>query len=123
MDDPVSVGCCTSKGLQDGVLITDKDGIAVFTGLRINTQIGSICYRLTETETQADYQLLTAPAFEGELSADDEIDVEITVVNNHSYALPATGSTGFPFITLSVPLIGLAALILVISLRKKKQGV
>lgn len=123
VDDPVSVGCCTSKGLQDGVLITDKDGIAVFTGLRINTQIGSICYRLTETETQADYQLLTAPAFEGELSADDEIDVEITVVNNHSYALPATGSTGFPFITLSVPLIGLAALILVISLRKKKQGV
>ena len=123
VDDPVSVGGCTSEGLQDGVLITYKDGIAVFTGLRINTKTGCILYRLTETATQDDYQLLTGPAFEGELSADDEIDVEITVVNNHNYELPATGAAGFPFVTLSVPLIGLATLILAISLRKKKQGI
>lgn len=121
-DDPVSVGGCTSEGLQSGVLTTGEDGIAVFTGLRINTQTGSILYRLTETETQADYQLLTGPAFEGELSADEEIDVELTVVNNHNYELPATGNIGFRFVSLSVVLIGLAALTLVISLRKKKQG-
>lgn len=119
--DPVSVGGCTSKGLKDGILTTDKEGIAVFTGLRISTQTGSICYRLTETETQANYQLLTGPAFEGELSAGDEIDVEITVVNNHNYELPATGSAGFPLVSLGVALAGLAALTVVISLRKKKQ--
>ncbi len=119
----MSTGGCTSAELKDGVLITDKDGAAVFTGLRINTQTGKIRYRLTETATQDGYQLLTDPAFEGELPDDEEIDVELTVVNSHNYEIPATGSIGFPLVPISVALAGLTALTLVLSMHKKARSV
>lgn len=96
-DDTVSVGSCTSAGLQNGILVTDENGEAGFIGLRISTQTGKIIYRVKETKTQVGYQLLTDYAFEGELTENGDIDIEFTVVNAPIFVLPATGGTGFMF--------------------------
>ena len=89
------IGGCRSKGLEDGILVTDENGLVWFTGLHTSTQTEKILYRVTETATQEGYQLLADYAFEGELTADGVVDVKLTVVNTHGYLLPATGGTGF----------------------------
>lgn len=98
--DAVSIGGCTSEGLQNGILVTDENGEAWFNGLRISTQTGKILYRVTETETKDGYQLLTDYAYEGELTEDGDIDVEFTVVNARIFELPATGGYGFSFLIM-----------------------
>lgn len=120
--DPIEVGSCTSKGLKNGRLATDANGIAHFTGLAIDSQLGQVFYRLTEVETQDGYQLLTTPAFEGTLAVDTEIDVELTVVNSPGYELPKTGSSGFPLVPLGVCAVGLTAVGIVMLERKKKSN-
>lgn len=119
--DPIEVGSCTSKGLKNGRLATDANGIAHFTGLAIDSQLGKVYYRLTEVATKDGYQLLTTPAFEGTLSTDTEIDVELTVVNSPDYELPKTGSNGFPLVPLGVCAIGLTAAGITMYKRKKNK--
>ncbi len=85
----VTEGTCTSDNLEDGKLTSDGDGILRFTGLHPQRH-----YRLTETKAPEGYQLLTKPAFEGEIRVGNEYFVQLTVVNAPTYELPKTGSTG-----------------------------
>ena len=85
----VSKGTCTSEGLVDGKLESGKDGVVCFTGLH-----PELLYRLTETKAPEGYQLLTEPAYEGGISPEETLIVELTVVNAPIFELPMTGSTG-----------------------------
>ena len=107
-DDEITVGGCTSPDLDGGILVTDKDGIAEFTGLRINTAEQVIRYRLTETATVEGYSLLADYAFEGELTEKTETDVTLSVVNTPVYTMPATGGKGFLGLIFSMALLGVA---------------
>ena len=110
------IGGCTSAHLVDGKLTTGKDGIAVFTGLYPTLQ-----YRLTETSTPEGYQLLTEPAFEGNIPVEDNLVVELTVVNAPAYELPMTGSTGSRLQT-GLQLAGALALLgLLLYIAKKRR--
>ena len=82
-------GGCTSAGLTDGKLVSGKDGVVHFTGLHPELQ-----YRLTETKAPEDYYLLSGPAYEGGITPNETLTVELTVVNAPVYELPMTGSTG-----------------------------
>jgi len=84
--DRVSEGSCTASGLADGKLITDANGCVSFTGLH-----PQLHYRVTEISTLEGYQLLTEPAFEGTLSLDNNLKVDLQVVNCPEYQLPMTG--------------------------------
>lgn len=123
-NDTVSVGGCTSAELQDGVLVTDENGEAYFTGLRISTQTGNILYRVTETKTQTGFQLLSDYAFEGELKENGDIDIEFTVVNAPIFVLPATGGTGFNSILLGAVLLFISSYFTFkfINKKHKKRG-
>lgn len=123
-NDTVSVGGCTSAELQDGVLITDENGEAYFTGLRISTQTGNILYRVTETKTQTGFQLLSDYAFEGELKENGDIDIEFTVVNEPIFVLPATGGTGFNSILIGAVLLFISSYFTFkfINKKHKKRG-
>ena len=81
-------GGCTSVGLTDGKLVSGKDGVVHFTGLHPELQ-----YRLTETKAPEGYHLLSGPAYEGGITPDETLTVELTVVNAPVYELPMTGST------------------------------
>lgn len=85
----VTKGTCTSTGLVDGKLVSGKDGVVHFTGLHPELQ-----YRLTETKAPEGYHLLSGPAYEGGITPDETLTVELTVVNAPVYELPMTGSTG-----------------------------
>ena len=124
VNDTVSVGGCTSAELQDGVLVTDENGEAYFTGLRISTQTGNILYRVTETKTQTGFQLLSDYAFEGELTENGDIDIEFTVVNAPIFVLPATGGTGFNSILLGAVLLFISSYFTFkfINKKHKKRG-
>ena len=86
--DQVVKGGCTSAGLKDGKLVSGKDGVVHFTGLHPELQ-----YRLTETKAPDGYHLLNGPAYEGGITPDETLTVELTVVNAPVYELPMTGST------------------------------
>lgn len=124
VNDTVSVGGCTSAELQDGVLVTDENGEAYFTGLRISTQTGNILYRVTETKTQTGFQLLSDYAFEGELKENGDIDIEFTVVNAPIFVLPATGGTGFNSILIGAVLLFISSYFTFkfINKKHKKRG-
>ena len=85
----VTKGTCTSTGLVDGKLVSGKDGVVHFTGLHPELQ-----YRLTETKAPEGYYLLRGPAYEGGITPNETLTVELTVVNAPVYELPMTGSTG-----------------------------
>ena len=51
-------------------------------------------YRLTETKAPKNHHLLTEPAYEGLISAEDSLIVELTVVNAPIFTLPMTGAVG-----------------------------
>jgi uncharacterized surface anchored protein len=63
--------------------------VVCFTGLH-----PELLYRLTETKAPEGYQLLTEPAYEGGISPEENLIVELTVVNAPVFELPMTGSTG-----------------------------
>ena len=86
--DQVVKGGCTSAGLKDGKLVTGRDGVVHFTGLH-----PELLYRLTETKAPEGYHLLNGPAYEGSITPDETLTVELTVVNAPVYELPMTGST------------------------------
>lgn len=117
----VKAGYCTSAGLQNGMLVTDADGNAVFSGLCISTQIGKVMYRVTEVETLPGYQLLAETAYEGELSPEKEVDVSFTVVNAHTYVLPATGGMGYWPLTVIAVIFAGGAFGCAVVLRKKRR--
>lgn len=109
--DTLISGGCSSPGLKDGQLITGADGTVTFSGLDTRVQ-----YRLTETKAPEGYQLLTEPVIVGLLPVDDvssvEVQIDLRVVNSPVFRLPATGDSGFRFLSVlaGVTLAGTVAL-------------
>ena len=123
-NDPVALGGCTSAGLTGGKLTTGSDGLAVFSGLCVETDEGSVLYRLTETATRPGYSLLSAPAYEGALPEEEEYVVSFTVVNMLEYQLPMTGGVGFKAAPIVATLLFSASMLLVVTfLRKRREGI
>lgn len=121
--EPVQAGYCTADVPSNGTLTTGADGKATYTGLCIDTQLGSVLYRLTEVSTQPGYTLLSKPAFEGSLPYEEQIEVTITAVNHPEFQLPATGGHGMVATTAVTVLACLAAAVAFLSLRRKERKV
>ena len=117
--DPVATGACTSAGLNNGKLITGNDGLAVFTGLCVESDESPVLYRLTEVATRPGYSLLATSAYEGPLPEVEEYVVTLTVVNMPEYQLPMTGGKGLAISGAGVALALAAAAALLYLLRKK----
>ena len=112
----VSEGTCSSEGLQDGRLVSDETGLVEFTGLHPDR-----LYRLTETAAPEGYQLLEGVAYEGNLPADQDLVVELTVVNVRVFQLPETGSYAMMLMTIAMTLAyGLCAVLVEASKRRAK---
>ena len=109
-------GTSTSEGLTEGKLISGEDGLVRFTGL----YPGSL-YRLTETKAPEGYQLLTEPVHEGSIQVGNEYFVQLTVVNAPVFELPMTGSTGYTAMTAIQVGTGVALLLILIRLAKKRK--
>ena len=116
-DSPdVTEGTCTAEGLTDGKLTSGADGEVRFTGL----YSGSL-YRVTETKAPKGYQLLTGPVYEGSIRKDDGNFIRLTVVNAPVFELPMTGSTGYTAMTAIQVGTGVALLLILIRLAKKRK--
>ena len=113
--DKVVKGGCTSVGLKDGKLVSGRDGVVHFTGLHPELQ-----YRLTETKAPDGYHLLNGPAYEGGITPDETLTVELTVVNAPVYELPMTGSTGSTIATI-LQIAGASVLLLALLYIVKKR--
>ena len=120
---PVS---CTSAELTDGKLLTDKNGIAVYEGLRVYKADGTvILYRVTETKTLNGYSLMPGYIWEGDLVMEKEDDLKfeiaLRVVNSPIYELPATGANSLSLMPICVLIcLGLCASAL-LCVRKRRQ--
>ena len=99
----VTEGSCSSEGLVDGKLISGETGLVEFTGLHPER-----LYRLTETAAPEGYQLLPDIAYEGELPADEDLVIQLTVVNVPVFELPKTGSEAM--LLMQITMIGTYAL-------------
>ena len=119
--DDVRAGYCTSEGLDRGRLVTGEDGYAVFTGLCIDTQLGEVLYRVTETATKNGYSLLPGYAFNDSLSENTEIEVSFTVVNQPEFKMPATGGSGFTGMVIALAFVGLAAAAMLLMMKKRRE--
>lgn len=122
-DSAVIIGGCTTDGLNNGRLTTGADGKTEYTGLCIDTQLGTVLYRLTEVSTKEGYNLLSEPAFEGSLNPEETTEIELTVVNTPVFKMPATGGSGFSGTVMAMSLAGLAAAALLFALTKKKRRI
>ena len=120
-DEPVQAGFCTSSGLTDGKLITDEDGIASFTGLCINTQLGAVRYRITEVKTKDGYSLLSDYAFDGSIPADGNLEIPIEVVNQPVFSMPAAGGFGFTPLAAIAAALSFAAAALLLWKRRRQE--
>lgn len=109
-------GTSTSEGLTEGKLISGEDGLVRFTGLHPKS-----LYRLTETKAPAGYQLLTEPVHEGSIQVGNEYFVQLTVVNAPVFELPMTGSTGYTAMTAIQVGTGVALLLILIRMAKKRK--
>ena len=119
--DPVKVGCSTNDEAVDGVALTGTDGWVEFAGLAVNNQLCNIRYRMTEVKTWVGYELLSAPVFDGYLTA-DQSEMEYAAVNHPSFQLPMTGGSGFTSVGLALGFSVLAASILLLMLPKKREN-
>ena len=116
-DSPdVTEGTCTAEGLTDGKLTSGADGEVRFTGL----YSGSL-YRVTEKKAPKGYQLLTEHVYEGSIRKDDGNFTRLTVVNAPVFELPMTGSTGYTAMTAIQVGTGVALLLILIRLAKKRK--
>ena len=90
-------GGCSNPDVTDGSLTTGADGILEWDNLYPGLQ-----YRLTETKAPEGYKLLTKPAYEGELPADD-LTLSVRVTNTRTFTMPDTGAnTGMVLRVLSM---------------------
>ena len=109
-------GTCSSEGLTDDRLISDKTGLVEFAGLHPER-----LYRLTETAAPDGFQLLADTAYEGGLPDDKEYTVDLTVVNVRTYELPETGSKSLVLMPIALILAcSLCGAILFVTKRKKQ---
>lgn len=107
-------GKCTSSGLQNGIMITDRSGNISFEGLVLG-----VYYRITEVKAPNGFQLLGDYAYEGMLTTKDEV-VTLNVVNTPVFTLPHTGSNEIFCITAGFTLCLLTCTGAVITLKRKE---
>lgn len=117
--EPITLGSCSSPGLNGGKLVTGSNGLAAFTRLCVETDSGPVLYRLTETATKPGYSLLVGPVFEGHLPEGEAHDVILTAVNMPEFRLPQTGGNGFGFIPVSTITVIASVAVLLFALRKR----
>ena len=95
--ETIARGGCSNPDVTDGSLTTGADGILEWGSLYPGLQ-----YRLTETKAPDGYKLLTKPAYEGELPADD-LTLSVRVTNTRTFTMPDTGvNTAMIFRILSM---------------------
>ncbi len=127
----ITAGGCSSSSLVDGQLITDSTGSVNYTGLRADS---AILYRLTETQAPEGYSLIGTPLFTGTLPVEtDKSNIEdsetvdgktycytlyVTAADDPTYRLPETGSSGFGWLPLFMPICSIP---LIIYLKRKED--
>lgn len=119
-DSAVTAGGCANEQLSNGILVTDRNGLAVYPGLALTLGDRVLHYRLTEVSTQNGKQLLPEPAFEGTLPYNGAEDITVTAVNAQGFVIPKTGGRGFVMTSLGVFAAGSAALTLLLVLKKRR---
>ena len=119
-DSAVTAGGCTNEQLSNGILVTDRNGLAVYPGLALSLRDRVLHYRLTEVRTQDGMQLLSEPAFEGTLPYNGAEAITVTAVNSESFTIPETGGRGFVMTSLGVFAAGSAAMTLLLVLKKRR---
>ena len=119
-DSAVTAGGCTNQNLDHGILVTDRNGVAVYPGLALSLGGRVLHYRLTEVKTQDGMQLLPEPAFEGTLPYNGAEEITVTAVNGEGFTLPETGGSGFAGTAIGIGVAGSAALAALLLLRKRR---
>ena len=84
--DTVIPGGCSAADLTDGWLISDEEGLLIFTGLHPGVQ-----YRLTELEAPQGYVKLTESVVIGKLDI-ETLAHEHQIINEPGYPPPQTGT-------------------------------
>ena len=114
--ETVREGFCFNAKCVNGTLTSEKNGLLEWTGLH-----PGLMYRVTELEAPKGYSLLTEPAFEGTLPADN-LTVSFRVVNCEIFKLPDTGMTSGAWLRVSqFACIFLCTTLLVYSYRKERR--
>ena len=109
-------GFCFNAKCVNGTLTSGKNGLSEWTGLH-----PGLMYRVTELEAPKGYSLLTEPAFEGILPADN-LTVSFRVVNCEIFKLPDTGVTSGAWLRVSqFACIFLCTALLVYSYRRERR--
>ena len=112
----VREGFCFNAKCVNGTLTSGKNGLLEWTGLH-----PGLMYRVTELEAPKGYSLLTEPAFEGILPADN-LTVSFRVVNCEIFKLPETGVTSGAWLRVSqFACIFLCTALLVYSYRRERR--
>ena len=119
-DSAVTAGGCTNQNLDHGILVTDRNGVAVYPGLALSLGDLVLHYRLTEVSTQNSMQLLPEPAFEGTLPYNGAEEITVTAVNAQGFVIPETGGSGFADTAIGIGVAGSAALAALLLLRKRR---
>lgn len=114
--ETVREGFCFNAKCVNGTLTSGNDGLLEWTGLH-----PGLMYRVTELEAPKGYSLLTEPAFEGILPADN-LTVSFRVVNCEIFKLPETGVTSGAWLRVSqFACIFLCTALLVYSYRRERR--
>lgn len=114
--ETVREGFCFNAKCVNGTLTSGKDGLLEWTGLH-----PGLMYRVTELEAPKGYSLLTEPAFEGILPADN-LTVSFRVVNCEIFKLPETGVISGAWLRVSqFACILLCTALLVYSYRRERR--
>lgn len=114
--ETVREGFCFNAKCVNGTLTSGKDGLLEWTGLH-----PGLMYHVTELEAPKGYSLLTEPAFEGILPADN-LTVSFRVVNCEIFKLPETGVISGAWLRVSqFACILLCTALLVYSYRRERR--
>jgi len=126
-DDTVIVpGSCTNANLaEDGTILTDENGIAVFDGLRVYTNAGELIqYRVTETKTLNGSSLMPGRIWEGNLANEKngelQFEVVLKVINSPILELPETGSKALALMPIGLALCAAICIGALFVLKKKE---
>ena len=110
-------GFCSNPDVVDGTLTTTESGIIEWGSLH-----PGLYYRIVELEAPEGYVLMTEPAFEDKLPADD-LEVVLRVINCEAFTLPKTGSGMELFFHVSrILCITVCGTMLFFSFRKKRRA-
>ena len=119
-------GSCTSANLaENGTMLTDENGIAVFDGLRVYTNAGElILYRVTETKTLDGSSLMPGRIWEGNLANEKngelQFEVVLKVINSPILELPETGSKALALMPIGLALCAAVCMGALFVLKKKE---